>query len=297
MTDDVVSPHPVPPHTIVVGVDATKSAQDAVVWAARESERRGSVLVMVLAVEEHLDGAAVPDGADSSGPLGEARALLGQLSDLAHEVAPDIEVRPDLIEGWPVPALEKASRRADLLVVGSHGASRLSVALLGSTAVQLAAGGTAPLVVVRGPDPEDFPESGNLPVVVGLDDSAAALRAADFAAVEAAYAHSPVVVVHVAQDPARDKASAEAFERVVAANPGLDIRYRHVSGHVAAALVDCSAGARLLVTGSRAHGGMALLRGSVSQTLIRKSPCPLAVIPPTMPIGESPSTVSTDPPA
>lgn len=50
-------------------------------------------------------------------------------------------------------------------------------------------------------------------------------------------------------------------------------------GHPARVLVDAAAGAKLLVVGSRGHGGFAgLLLGSVSDYVIAHAPCPVLVI-------------------
>jgi len=52
-----------------------------------------------------------------------------------------------------------------------------------------------------------------------------------------------------------------------------------IEGHPAQVLVDASDGARLLVVGSRGHGGVAgLLLGSVSRICAERSKCPVLVV-------------------
>ncbi|MYS06441.1 universal stress protein, partial [Streptomyces sp. SID6041] len=60
----------------------------------------------------------------------------------------------------------------------------------------------------------------------------------------------------------------------------LPVRYETLDGSVTDALPAAARGARLLVTGSRGHGGFAsLLLGSTSRTLAATAPCPLVVVP------------------
>jgi hypothetical protein len=63
--------------------------------------------------------------------------------------------------------------------------------------------------------------------------------------------------------------------------PGIDVRTKLVHGHPAQALIDSSAGAELVVVGSRGRGGFAgMLLGSVSQAVLQHAACPVAVIRP-----------------
>jgi nucleotide-binding universal stress UspA family protein len=59
----------------------------------------------------------------------------------------------------------------------------------------------------------------------------------------------------------------------------VEVRPRVVEGHAAEALLAASAGAELLVVGSRGHGGFVeALLGSVSQNMVHHARCPVVVI-------------------
>ena len=62
-------------------------------------------------------------------------------------------------------------------------------------------------------------------------------------------------------------------------HPEVHVVERVVRGHAAEALVVASAGARMLVVGSRGRGAMAgLVLGSVSQAAIYHAQCPVLVV-------------------
>ena len=72
---------------------------------------------------------------------------------------------------------------------------------------------------------------------------------------------------------------ANAIAEVGGQGEPVKISSRVVEGNAAQALLDASAGADLLVVGSRGHGGFVeALLGSVSQHCIHHATCPVVVI-------------------
>ena len=145
-------------------------------------------------------------------------------------------------------------------------------------------------------------------IVVGIDGSTTSERALRWAADEAVLTQSVLDVVHAwrpsypltARDVFDDQAGLEnaAHRRLVEAVarlrsdvPGLvDVRERLELEHPATALLTASAGADLLVVGTRGRGGFAgLLLGSVSQRCLTHATGPVAVVPPTAGDGDRPS--------
>ncbi|MFF3838822.1 universal stress protein [Streptomyces sp. NPDC001930] len=134
------------------------------------------------------------------------------------------------------------------------------------------------------------------PVVVGVDGSEHSLRALEWALSAAEHLGSPLVVAHVRSDalqlgaariaslgpsPELPDAVMEAVRTIVEERGhDMPVRYESLDGSVTDALPAAARGARLLVTGSRGHGGFAsLLLGSTSRTLAATAPCPLVVVP------------------
>jgi nucleotide-binding universal stress UspA family protein len=194
--------------------------------------------------------------------------------------------------GVPAEELVRASASADLLVIGSNKTGLLAGAVYGTLPLRLAAHAHCPVVVV----PATWqPRIG--PVVVGYDDSAGT-EALDWAADEAVrlgrglrIVHSwsiPMTVAvdlgatvpHEALRATHAEALATAAQRVRDARPGLDVVEILDMGPAAAALVDASGQAELLVVGTHGRGSVgSLILGSVSHDVLLNLPCPVAVIP------------------
>lgn len=279
---------------VVVGVDGSASAVAASQWAAGEARRRGTSLRLVHAC---VYPPLVPD--DDLYLVQVRDQGRRWLAEAAAVAAPDVEVRADLLVGSPSATLVEASGAAELIVLGSRGLGGFRSLLVGSVAVTLAAHGRCPVVVVRGrADGTAPPEDG--PVVLGMDGSPPSDRAADFA-VDAALARgAELVAVHVWNDRALagpwsplpllpDLAEVETDLRrsldermapVEAKHPGLAVRRVVVRGHPAMSLAEFSAGAALVVVGSRGRGAVTGLGGlgSTSQALLHHAECPVAVV-------------------
>jgi len=76
-----------------------------------------------------------------------------------------------------------------------------------------------------------------------------------------------------------EKIVADAISSTVDPASDVQVSARVAQGHAAQVLLDASAGASLLVVGSRGHGGFAeALLGSVSQHCVQHALCPVVVV-------------------
>jgi nucleotide-binding universal stress UspA family protein len=76
-----------------------------------------------------------------------------------------------------------------------------------------------------------------------------------------------------------EKTVTDAISSTLDPAGGVRVRVRVVEGNAARVLLDASAGAALLVVGSRGHGGFTeALLGSVSQHLVQHAHCPVVII-------------------
>ncbi|GAA4753932.1 universal stress protein [Modestobacter marinus] len=158
---------PAPRPTIVVGVDGSASATQALRWALRQAELTGGDLHVVSVW--HLPTTAgwetVLDAIDWAA---NARlALDTALADAAPDGAP--HVHRHVVEGHASRALVEAAADADLLVVGNRGRGGFSGMLMGSVGLHVLAHAPCPVVVVHG----DRLPSGHRPAADATTASAA----------------------------------------------------------------------------------------------------------------------------
>ncbi|AEA26987.1 UspA domain-containing protein [Pseudonocardia dioxanivorans CB1190] len=282
--------------SVVVGVDGSEAASDAVRWAADEAARSHLPLRLVAAVEwvtPHRIGATGLEPPDvREAVVTTAEGWLADARILAEDAASPPEVQTQVRGGTPAAVLHQESADAQLVVVGHRGRGRVSGLLSGSVAVAVAASARCPVVVVRGT------ATANGPVVVGVDGSMVSEAALSYAFATASARRARLVAVHVWNDSTvdtadwalRDRDAIEATEHEVLAErlagwsekyPDVAIEPLIVRDDPASVLVDHAATAQLVVVGSRGRGSVrGTLLGSVSQALLRRANCPVAVVRP-----------------
>jgi nucleotide-binding universal stress UspA family protein len=161
--------------------------------------------------------------------------------------------------------------------------------LLGSISIAVSAHAHCPVIVVK---KRPVPDAR---IVVGVDDSAAAEHVLEFAVEQAVARGVPLTVIRAFapvtglwEDASLVNRTITAEERrplddLVAAwqekHPEVNITAEVVIEHPAAALTRASKDAQLLVVGCRGRGALrGMLLGSVSQNLLHRSDCTVAIV-------------------
>jgi nucleotide-binding universal stress UspA family protein len=134
-------------YRIVVGADGSPHSDAALRWALDVAAfRHGEVTAIFCWQVPFLSFPGAFDRAELE------KSYKAYLIDTVSAVAPSptVPLWTVVAEGDPTMALIKASRDADLLVLGTRGRSAFAGLLLGSVSQGCAAGASCPVVLVKG---------------------------------------------------------------------------------------------------------------------------------------------------
>ena len=181
--------------SVVVGVDGSAGAREALRWALAEARLRQWPVRAVHAWTFGYTGGSVQGYPYWGGYLGSYTSLGIDLSDLHRaaeelleraladvgEATRDVEIERQVVQGAPAEVLIAAATSDDLLVVGSRGHGGFATLLLGSVSQQVVHHAPCPVVVVhsRKPTTTGGDESGGT-AHVGPGDSTTPPDPGDF---------------------------------------------------------------------------------------------------------------------
>lgn len=282
---------------IVVGMDSSDGARYAATWAAQEAKLRGRGLTLahsvIPTVAAGAFGMGVPPRIDLIDELRESAAA--ELTRMAADLdCPDVLVHVEV--GTPSGLLLLASENAELIVLGSRGRGGFAGLLLGSVGTQVTSHADCPVIVMR-----QAPRIGAAEIVVGIDGSPHSLAALEFAfdaasrrqwKITAVHAWDvpsydliispdgpiPIPMEHVADDEVR--LSAEILAGFTERYPDVQVAERLVRSPAIQAILETATEAALIVLGTRGrNAAIGALLGSVSNGVLHKATCPVAVVP------------------
>lgn len=286
---------PVPRRAIVVGVDGSPHSDLAVDWAVAEATRRKLPLHIMHAFSYGYPMTKTGLRHSVEGLRQIAHGVRKDAADRASRANPELPITWDEPDFGPAPALVLASKTAATVVVGARGLSAARGVLVGSISTQVATHAHCPVVVVH-----DMPTPApDAPVVVGVDGSPVSTNAIAYAYEQASSRGVGLTVVHAWWLEYIDGVAAAAIwtvdwqqfaeeEQALVSEslagwqdkyPDVVVRRHSVRGLPVDALVRQSEKACLVVVGTRGRGGFAgLLLGSVSQGVMHRSHCPVAIV-------------------
>lgn len=262
--------HPtIPAGSIVVGVDGSGSAAQALVWAVDQAVRERRPLTVAHAVETSLN---------PRGDLAVAQRLVDAACDEIAHRAPELEVHRVVSAVDPRSLLIELSEHAEMLVLGSRGRGPVRSLLLGSVGTAVIRHAHCPVVVHRPTNPGVVRRG----VLIGVDGAPDSPDVLEHGYRLASQRGLPVTVVHCFSIDEEDEHRvlvAEAMAGLAEKYPDVHVTTRVVRGAPEVALVSSADRMDLVVVGAH-HGGLAsaIVFRSVSGAVVEHATCPVVVV-------------------
>ncbi len=284
--------------TVIVGVEDSDRSRDAIAFARMLAGASRARIILANAYARPLLTSHVVLAEPDECFEAAAEATLAKLRVETGDADGDVEIRA-LAHSSPAAALQGLAEAEDaaLIVIGSSARGEIGRVLAGTTAERLLHGSPCPVAVV----PSGFrARAGAIRrILVAYDPSEEAKAALHAAVAVAQPRHASVEAVHVIEPtysgavalgrapayyvPPEDlvrRARTELKAELGNLEDGERVRTEVVLGDAVSELARRSESADLIVTGSRGYGPhRAVLLGSVSGRLVRKSACPVLVLP------------------
>ncbi|WP_067429658.1 universal stress protein [Nocardioides jensenii] len=286
-----------PAGTIVVGIDGSTHSERALNWAIAQAQLEKRPLTLLHGANVRGWDGLSPYGVDRhlvvNAVTSEAQTLLTHVHHIVTARAPDLDVVEALVIGDPRQVLNEASKRASMLVLGSHGRGPMTSLQLGSVSLAVSRNAGCPVVILR-PQKPDTEGNG---IVVGIGGHERNLAPLEFAYLQASLRSLPLTVMHGFWDPhgpmgfsliGPDEPGNENEYRLVAETiagmsekfPDVEVSVQLRRGLVEDCLIRAAKGMGMVVVGAHPDGvPLDVLTGSPTRALVEFADCMVAVVP------------------
>jgi nucleotide-binding universal stress UspA family protein len=268
---------------ILVAVDGSIQGWGALEWAAAEAAARGCALRIVHSVKwpsrvPDISGGFVVNQWDL-GTEALGSRVLTEASDRASSVAPSLRMTTHLYLGATANAVLREADKDTLIVVGGHRGSGHSSSLAKSVK-RVARRAKCPVAVVRlSHRASHGPSAGRVVVSIdGRGDPSAALGFAFRAAHRRGVGVTAVLACLQRGSVRHDAKVADALMMCTAAYPDVEVRQRVAAVPPGPALVAESAGAALVVLGTRTRGRLRRALRVSEEAVLRSVRSPVAIV-------------------
>ncbi|WP_099020481.1 universal stress protein [Mycolicibacterium palauense] len=275
------------PPCVVVGIDGSRAAVSAALWAVDEAVERSIPLRLVYAI----DPASAATGEEEAHKLATAELAVRNAFTAVEAAEQPVKVEIEIAQGAPVEVLRRASRSAAMICIGAVGLHHFDDGRVGSTAEALAAAAHCPVAVIR--HRVRGGERGPGRVVVEIDQSADSDAALEAAVNEALLRRAPLHVLALSPGTSAgdaDRVLVARAERRIAQwqhrYPALDVHdevvrsnlldYVAANGaHIQLVVVGIDEGGR---PGAAAGTEVAPLVGPDGSAALRNSDCSVLIV-------------------
>jgi nucleotide-binding universal stress UspA family protein len=277
------------PPSIVVGIDGSKAAETAALWAIDEALTRDIPLRLLYAIE--------PDANQQTRPEGAARKLAVAENAVRHafmaiEAADKpVKIEVEITQERAITSLIRASASAAMACVGAVGAHHFRPDRVGSTAAALAISAHCPVAIIRGQGDRAARHARWIVVdAQGSADDGALLR---IAIEEARLRNSLLRAITCRQTRVSgigDEDTAGDGDRWILANldrrlalwtrrsPDVRVESSAVHGSLLDYLAENGRSVQLVVVSAREHEDLGQLVGPTGNAVLHNADCSLLVV-------------------
>jgi len=263
---------------IVVGVDGSRTAVRAALWAIDEAVSRDIPLRLVAAAHYPAERA-------------EAELAVRSVAAAVQATGRTVDLDTHVLDGEPTPVLLQQSGTAAMVCVGAVGRRHFDRTRIGSTTSALVAAAHCPIAVIRGGD-EPAGELGGW-VVVELDETPDSAAVLQFGVAEARLRHAPLRVLGAWQSRYTDVHDSHAVaegNRMVRSQldrrlsqwrrlyPDLDAKPVAIHGSALTYLSKHANEIQLVVVGAPNATGVGELLGPMGLTTLNDTDCTILVV-------------------
>jgi nucleotide-binding universal stress UspA family protein len=278
------------PPAIVVGIDGSRAAVNAALWAVDEAVSRDIPLRLVYAIESGEAAHVDPDKAARD--LATAEIAVRQALIAVEATGKPVKIEVEILQGRPTHSLMASSGSAAMICVGSLGLKHATQDRVGSTAAALAASARCPVAIIRG-NGERRAAPGW--VVVEVDASTASSGILERGLEEARLRGAPLRVLRTWQSRFTDIHDARAVtdgNRLVKAQldrrlsrwkhryPDLDVKAVAVHGDTLNYLARNAKSIQLVVVGRQRVHGVSDFVGPSGHAALQNTDCSVLICEP-----------------
>jgi nucleotide-binding universal stress UspA family protein len=274
-----------PPSSIVVGIDGSRAAMQAALWAVDEAVSRDIPLHLLYAIEPDADQ-VTPDRAAHK--LASAENAVRYAFTAVEALEKPVKIEVEITQERPITSLIRASASAAMVCIGAVGLHHFRPMRVGSTMAALAISAHCPVAVIRSHQHRD--ESHVRWIVADAHRSGDNGIVLDTAVEEARLRNLPLRVISCRQTGFSDESLVEDCDRRLRANldrqldrwtrryPELQVESVAVHGGLLAYLAENGKSVQLLVVGARAHEDLKQLVGPAGNAVLHNADCPMLIV-------------------
>lgn len=282
MSEHFVAPSGVTP-SVIVGIDGSRSAIRAALWAIDEAACRDIPLRLISVISQ-----SPADESNDAWQLAAAEQAIHHALDAIEATNRPVKLEVQIVHGTPSAALRDSS--AAMICVGAIGLRHFDQNGIGSTAAKLVADALCPVAIIRGPDRSQADEPGW--VVVELDETPASATVLACGVEEARLRNAPLRVLGSWQSRYADVQQSNAVadnNRLIRAQldrrleqwklryPDLDVRPVAVRGGAINYLAKNAKSIQLVVVGADDTASLRELLGPTGSAALRNTSCSVLV--------------------